>query len=248
MALNYDGKQRKTLRELHKSNNMNGESNNLKGYLETKSNNNINLNSLKSDINSIDPISSGNYNTVDLNNTILNNIKSSNDMKTTLNSVVNVEQSILHNQEDDVKNTVKHTTITNVSSQDESKEDDADIREEVLQQIIKPEYYKNIKEGLAWRDTWKSISNICLAISKFLTIVGAVFAFSAGFWNYTTLSFVSGVCCTLSLGTMEYSSFSIKQSIDQTEGVNQALEKLKLKDIPNMVIDISHDVSGKTDE
>jgi hypothetical protein len=116
-------------------------------------------------------------------------------------------------------------------------EDDSDIREEVLQKLVKPEYFKNVQDGLFWRDKWRNISNVCLAISKLLAVIGTTLAFASGFWNYQTLAFISGAFCTLGLGMGEYSSFAIKASVDQTDNVNRVLEKLRIRQVPNVVID-----------
>jgi hypothetical protein len=68
-------------------------------------------------------------------------------------------------------------------------------------------------------------------------VIGTTLAFASGFWNYQTLAFISGAFCTLGLGMGEYSSFAIKASVDQTDNVNRVLEKLRIRQVPNVVID-----------
>ena len=70
---------------------------------------------------------------------------------------------------------------------------------------------------------------------------GAILSFSSGYYNYPTLSFISGAVSTISLAFLQFSSFAYKEKNRNIEELNQMLTKLNLETVPTEENDKKND-------
>jgi hypothetical protein len=113
--------------------------------------------------------------------------------------------------------------------------------EKILFQIIEPSYYIDIKNIIKSRRRWHICGHVFETFSKILIACSGILSFSAGYYDIPILGFLAGSSSTLSLASVQFSSYCFKESKDNTEELNKLLTKINLETIPEYNNEISND-------
>jgi hypothetical protein len=102
----------------------------------------------------------------------------------------------------------------------------------IVRDLIEPFYLEDIKSMIRGKTCWKFTGQFFETFSKILVAVGGIMSFSSGYFNDPHLSFLAGTVSTLSLATLQFSSFAYRENKKQGQDLNVLLKKLDLDDIP----------------
>ena len=106
------------------------------------------------------------------------------------------------------------------------------IKIKIVHDLIEPFYVDDIKAMIRGKKYWKLSGQIFETVSKVLVAVGGIISFSSGYFNDPILSFLAGSISTLSLATLQFSSFAYMENKKQGQDLNVLLKKLNLDVIP----------------
>ena len=116
---------------------------------------------------------------------------------------------------------------------------DIELISGIKNDLVNPTYYNDIRNNLKNRSFWKTMGEVTNTLAKVVAGIATILAFAAGFFNYTILSFIAGCFSTTSLVLVQFSSYSMVQSKQHTDGVNEELSKLGLDNIVDITPDMS---------
>jgi hypothetical protein len=108
------------------------------------------------------------------------------------------------------------------------------IRHHILENHIEPFYIKGISSLISTKEKWKKAGQFFETISKLLVAVTSVLSFASGYNNNIIYSFLAGTMGSLSLATLQFSSFCYIQYKKETTAINIFLTKLDIDTIPNI--------------
>lgn len=128
----------------------------------------------------------------------------------------------------------------------QSNQVDPDFINKVRSEFIEKLYLRDLSYNSNSRFRWKVIADLTEALSHILTGISVIFAFSAGFFEHTLLSFISGCFGTCALVLMQFSSYAMKESKERTEQYNMILDKLGISRIADIAIDSANSRIVKT--
>lgn len=106
------------------------------------------------------------------------------------------------------------------------------IKVQIVHELIEPFYLDDIKSMIRGKKCWKRSGQIFETVSKVLVAVGGIISFSSGYFDDPILSFLAGSISTLSLATLQFSSFAYTENKKQGQDLNVLLKKLNLDVIP----------------
>jgi hypothetical protein len=109
-----------------------------------------------------------------------------------------------------------------------------DFKTHIVNNIIKPNYIVEIQDSTDNRMRWKKRGMRLETCSKLFIGLGGIISFSSGFYNYPTLSFISGAISTISLVLLQYANFSYKESKKATSDLNILLDNIGIKKVPEL--------------
>ena len=109
-----------------------------------------------------------------------------------------------------------------------------DFKEHIVNNIMKPGYKKEIEDYSYNRVMWKKRGMRFETTSKIFIGFGSIASFAAGVYGYQTLSFVSGAISTISLVFLQYANFSYKESKKCHVDLNNLLENIGIKKLPEL--------------
>jgi len=129
------------------------------------------------------------------------------------------------------------------------KEISEDIKIQIVKELIEPMYVNDVKSTIQGKKCWRLTGQIFETMSKILVAIGGIISFSSGYYNNPTLSFVAGSVSTVSLATLQFSSFSYGENKKQSSELNVLLEKLNIDTIPelNRQVDMSPSLKKEAD-
>lgn len=108
------------------------------------------------------------------------------------------------------------------------------LRNYIIKTIVQPTYIFDLKDTLKWRFRWRKIGNILYIVSKLLTIVGAVLAFSETYFQVTYLALASGIITLLGVLILQLGDSSQKESKRKTHEANDILKSLNIDGVPEL--------------
>lgn len=106
------------------------------------------------------------------------------------------------------------------------------VKIEIVHDLIEPFYLDDIKSMIRGKKCWKLSGQIFETISKILVATGGIISFSSGYFNDPLLGFLAGTISTMSLATLQFSSFCYIENKKQGQELNILLKKLDLDAIP----------------
>jgi hypothetical protein len=106
------------------------------------------------------------------------------------------------------------------------------IKTKIVQDLIEPSYRDDIENMIKGKKCWKLSGQVFETISKILVAIGSIISFSSGYFNDPLLGFLAGSISTMSLATLQFSSFAYIENKKQGQDLNVLLKKLNLDVIP----------------
>ena len=97
----------------------------------------------------------------------------------------------------------------------------------IVHDLIEPFYLDDIKSMIRGKKCWKLTGQFFETFSKILVAVGGIMSFSNGYFTDPLLSFLAGTISTLSLATLQFSSFAYMENKRQGQDLNILLLLLK---------------------
>ena len=119
-----------------------------------------------------------------------------------------------------------------------------DFKDHIVNNIIKPGYKKEIEDYSYNRVMWKKRGMRFETCSKIFIGFGSIASFAAGVYGYQTLSLVSGAISTISLVFLQYANFSYKESKKCHHDLNNLLENIGIKKLPELSSGTQDDNNG----
>jgi hypothetical protein len=107
-----------------------------------------------------------------------------------------------------------------------------EIKDIIVRNHIEPNYVEDIRLLFKGKRDWKLVGQVFETTSKALVALGGIVSFAAGFFDEYYLSFVAGAISTISLATLQFSSFGYKEAKKQSHELNTNLKKLKIDEVP----------------
>jgi hypothetical protein len=102
------------------------------------------------------------------------------------------------------------------------------VKQKIMDELVEPCFYKDIKALMAERTIWRKSGNIFETFSKLFVGAASILSFATGF------NFWSGTSSVLSLVCMQFSSFSHSESKERSNKMNKLLDKLKVENVPDI--------------
>lgn len=115
---------------------------------------------------------------------------------------------------------------------DESFKISDEIKIKIVHELIEPFYLDDIQSIIKNKKCWKTSGQIFETVSKILVAIGGIVSFSSGYFNDPILSFLAGSISTLSLATLQFSSFAYMENKKQSQDLNTLLRKLNIDIVP----------------
>jgi hypothetical protein len=101
------------------------------------------------------------------------------------------------------------------------------VKNRIMKDIVVPNYYNDVRTTISSRKKWMKSSNITELLSKILTGLATIVAFSAGaYTDYTFLSFIAGCIGTISLVCQQFSTYAKGEAKERTQQANAILKML----------------------
>lgn len=141
-------------------------------------------------------------------------------------SIDNLKSRIEKMNDEDILNLQKEVEV----------KDNISVKSKIINDILVPNYYDEIKNTVQATKKWKKSSNMAELFSKILTGIATIVAFSAGaFTDYTFLSFVAGCIGTCSLVCQQFSTYSRGEARERITQANKILQILGIDSIPDVL-------------
>ena len=125
------------------------------------------------------------------------------------------------------KDEIKSTTSNNFSS----------VRLKIINDIIAPSFYDDVKGTISARKKWRSASNKIETLSKILAGSSTIVAFASGVYQYQYLSFIAGCLGTIGIVAQQFATYASKESQERTEQANKILKTLNINQLDDLVED-----------
>lgn len=112
-----------------------------------------------------------------------------------------------------------------------------DFSKKIVNNLVQPTYYSEIKYNLDGVLKWEIISNVSDTLSNIFMGVTVILSFAAGSLNNSLLSFLAGCSGTISLVLARFSAYALKESKTRTEQSNLLLKNLNINPIVDITVD-----------
>ena len=182
------------------------------------------------------------------------NVPQNNQLNVPQNNQLNVPQ----NNQLNVPQNNQLNIPSNVPLQRESNENDDEsddtyntdafnaTKTRIVNELLEPAYYNDVKDTLEWRYKWRKIANTTESFSQLLIGGSTICAFAAGFFNYTKLSFVAGSLTVAAGILMKLTAYSNNESKERTQSLNIILDDLHIKKMPSINVNNNPNVANNT--
>jgi len=109
------------------------------------------------------------------------------------------------------------------------------LRNEIIDNFLTPAYIKDITDTIKWRYLYRKIGENLETISKIISAISIILAFSSGFFsNIPVLSYAAGVMGVISLTGLQISSYTINESKECNAELNKILSSITISKMPDM--------------
>lgn len=109
-----------------------------------------------------------------------------------------------------------------------------DLKQDILTNLVEPSFKDDISTNLKLKKKFKKLGLFFETVSKLFVGISSILSFSSGIYKYEILAFLSGTSSVLSLVTLQYSSYSYRESKKLSAEINTVLEKLHIETIPEI--------------
>jgi hypothetical protein len=122
-------------------------------------------------------------------------------------------------------------SITSVKSNHSSF---SSIRNKIINEIIAPSYFNDVKGTMSARKKWRSASNKIETASKILAGASTIVAFASGVYQYQYLAFIAGCLGTIGIVSQQFATYAMKESQERTEQANKILKTLNINEVDDL--------------
>jgi hypothetical protein len=119
-------------------------------------------------------------------------------------------------------------------------DNDQTLKDKILHEL-ETYYYDDIVHNMNSRRNYKLTSDVMEVMGHVALIFSIIISFSAGYFKYEWLSFLSGCTGVVSVGLFRFSTYTLKESKERTLIVNTILKSLNMNEIVDIAMDISND-------
>jgi hypothetical protein len=109
-----------------------------------------------------------------------------------------------------------------------------DLKQDILTNLIEPSFKEDISANLKLKKKFKKLGLYFETISKLFVGISSILSFSSGMYKYQVLAFLSGTSAVISLVTLQYASYSYRESKKLSIEINTVLNKLHIETIPEI--------------
>lgn len=113
----------------------------------------------------------------------------------------------------------------------------ADLGPEIFESVVAPGVRAETADLALWRRRWRKAANALEALAIALGVLGATFAFAAGFFKVIPFAFVAGLLASVSTGLTAYSKYANHESSERTAALNRLLALVGISPEPDLVVD-----------
>lgn len=131
-----------------------------------------------------------------------------------------------------VENKKNHYCLKRMSSTAKMTSMDDATRDRILKDLISPSYYAEVRDLYRGRMGWRVAGHVFETLSKLTVAAGVVLSFAAGFYDNTSLSFLAGTFSTASMAAMQFASYCLSESKQDSDHLNTLLTDLKIAPVP----------------
>ena len=86
-----------------------------------------------------------------------------------------------------------------------------DLKNDILQNYIEPQYKNEIILNISLRKKFKKYALCFETLSKFFVGVSSILSFASGIYKYEAMTFLAGTTSVISLVMLQYASFSYRE-------------------------------------
>jgi hypothetical protein len=110
------------------------------------------------------------------------------------------------------------------------------FRTKIIEDYIRPNMIRDIKNSFLWRDRWSKISSTSFCFSEIIGLIQTVMAFSAASFNLVLISYLAGTFGILCIALNRFGSYAKNESSEKTSQLNEILVTVGIKDkIPDLM-------------
>jgi len=106
-----------------------------------------------------------------------------------------------------------------------------ELRQDILTNLIEPSFKEDIVSNLKLKKKFKKLGLLFETVSKLFVGISSILSFSSGIYKYQVLAFLSGTSAVVSLVTLQYSSYSYRESKKISIEINSVLGKLHIPEL-----------------
>ncbi|ARF08797.1 hypothetical protein Catovirus_1_847 [Catovirus CTV1] len=155
----------------------------------------------------------------------LDNVNNNNDAEKIHNQKVEMDENFTNNLPNNI-NEVSTTESTQVKSKR--------LRQFIIKNIVQPTFVADLVDTLKWRYRWRKIGNFLYILSKLLTLVGAIVAFTETYFKVIYLALASGIITLLGVLILQLGDYAQKESKRKTNETNEILRMLDISGVPEL--------------
>lgn len=123
-----------------------------------------------------------------------------------------------------------------------------EVKRKIMNELIETNYYLDVKDTISARRKWRKSGHIFETTSKICLAMSSIFSFSSGFFQNPYYSFLAGSMSTISLASLQFSSYCFRQSKKNTDELNIVLKSIGIHSFPSPVTnEIENDTTNKND-
>lgn len=112
-----------------------------------------------------------------------------------------------------------------------------DMRDAIFQQIVVPDYRREVAEVVTWRQRWRKIASFSEGIAQCFVGMSTLLAFAAGFFDSKYLSFAAGCCSTVCIVLLRYSTYAENESAERNGILARLLTRIGIAPMPAITAD-----------
>ena len=121
---------------------------------------------------------------------------------------------------------------TNKTKLDLNQIESPEITNIIINDIVRPEFIRDIRDGVRWRIIWKKVARILYIISKILTAIGGMLAFFEPYFKFGYLAMISGCISIIALSIWHCGDSATYASEERTKTVNTYLKSVNIEGFP----------------
>jgi hypothetical protein len=112
--------------------------------------------------------------------------------------------------------------------------DYVDLRLPVLNNIVVPNYLREINDVVKSRHMWRKVASAVEASAQIVLGAASVLAFSGGFFDNPLLTYFAACCTTLCMALGKLSTYAESECVERNTILTRLLEKINIGSMPSI--------------